>query len=413
MRVFIFSYRKCNGKTGGSGGVNYKLYLANAQYRIFENLYNCFQDVVIEPHSSIDIKDMVIPCNDENRIKKKIKRAIKKIGFVNIFMYEKKLYYAGKWIREINKKYGFTQSDVYILQDIESAMAFYSLFSMKYTVIVYHQQGSLYAEWEAFNGVSSRIYHSYLTNILKKAFSFTDNIAFPSKGAKDSLLASEPLLESIICNKHIDIVYNGFDKPQNIQRLSENIKERLDIISSNDKIFISVAQANYAKGVERIPLFIRKLKDRGMLCKWILVSNGEMNSEIEKKIEENELQDNVIWIKDYIAHSDILHLFSISDYYILFHRWSIFDFSTIEAMAYGNIPILTPVGGNLEVVDKEAGFLVDLDNMDASIDTIFKLSHEKVMIYKNQNIKIEAELFSFEAFINYYKKLVTNMLNIE
>lgn len=410
MRIFIFSFRKCNGRTGGSGGVNYKIYLANTEYRIFDNLFNCFEDIIIEPNSRMNINDINMSCDQGNKLLKKMKRQIKTIGLIDIYMYQRKLDQACKWIKEINKIYQFNQNDIYIFQDIESAMGFFSLFSMKYTAIVYHQQGGLYAEWNAFNRVSSKLYHKYLTGVMRKAFSATENLAFPSLGAKASLLKTEPLLGDIMANKNINIVYNGFDKPQTIGPLSPGIRERLKTVAPDDRVFITVAQANYAKGVDRIPGFIRKIKEKGISCKWILVSNGEMAPQIASQILKNKIENNVIWIKHYISHDDILQLFSVSDFYILFHRWSVFDFATIEAMAYGNIPILTPVGGNLEAADKESGFFVDLESMDKVVESISVLSREEILGYKDRNRNREADLFSSESFIGLYKKLVDSIL---
>lgn len=171
-------------------------------------------------------------------------------------------------------------------------------------------------------------------------------------------------------------------------------------------VFCTVSALNEAKGVERIPQYLAQIKRQHSL-KWVIVGNGIKAEELQTEIAKNGLSENTIWQKAPLPHDEILRIFLITDFYIMFHKFSIFDYSTIEAMAYGNIPILTPVGGNKEVIFDNNGLFVEEFNNSDGFENYF--SSIDIPSIKRRNQEIQETRFSNFAFLKRYSDLILQM----
>ena len=82
---------------------------------------------------------------------------------------------------------------------------------------------------------------------------------------------------------------------------------------------------------------------------WILCgSKGEARQKILDEVKKYGLEDGFIHIDFKMPQAELSFFYGLADYYIMHHRISIFDLATLEAMSFGLIPVLSPVGGNLE-----------------------------------------------------------------
>ncbi len=412
MRTFMFSYAQCWGEVGGSSGVNYKLYLSNKKYKKIDNLYHVFMNRVIEPDKLIEKisnSDGLEKKMKSNKLLKFCKKFLKQLSAADIIAFYRKLHKAKKWIWQMHKKYEFTDEDRFLFHDIISAYAFLKLFAMKSIGLVYHQQGSLYAEWNAQTGIEAKGYHLFLNSIMEKTFNKVHILAFPSLGAREALYNSEPFLKKFVKPKVNPIVYNGFDRPDFLET-SKEIIELVEKIDPTKKVFITVASLNYAKGVERIPEFLAYIKQNKWDFVWIIIGMGEMERRLQEEILHYDIKENVVWLKRFLKHDDILKLFSISDFYLLFHRWSIFDFSTIEAMAYGVVPILTPVGGNLEMIQDGLNGFFAKEPYDQIVDRLSALiNNNELEKMKEKNVIIQQENFNCKSFLEGYQDLLKKL----
>ena len=95
----------------------------------------------------------------------------------------------------------------------------------------------------------------------------------------------------------------------------------------------------------------------------------------------------------------------------MLHKYSIFDLSTLEAMHYGNIPILTPVGGNKEVIIEDNGLFVS--NFDDASSFIEVVKMGKVDEMKKKNSSIQSNLFDDRAFLQRYVNLCDEFCYLE
>lgn len=407
-KVYFFANRTCKGAVGGGRGVVYKLYDANKKYSLIKGGNYLFTDIDFDDDSSVAVRSMP----DDTAVSSvldSIKKFVNKNGVLSALKYVYILNKATRWIRDLGNKYEFSSDDVYIFHDVDSAIAFQKNYSYSRTMLVFHQQGSQYNEWVSFGGRPSRLYQKYLNSIFARCCDNISCLGFPSEGARESLMESEPELRETVERKKYAILYNGFTPGAETEDVpSDETKKIIEALRNFSGFkFITVSTLNEAKGVERIPTFLNLIKQKYGDFLWIVIGTGNKEEKLAEEIKRNEIEKNVVRIKHAIPHNDILNLFSETDFYILFHRYSIFDFATIEAMAYGNVPVLTPVGGNKEMIVENSGVIVD-DTQ--SIDSFSRLLEENTLEeLKTRNIKLQETKFSEKAFLEGYSVQITDL----
>lgn len=377
-RVFSFSDRDCpDGPTGGPAGVNIRLYEANRKLKYFDKLINIFKDKILEEDCELTIK-------------------LNSMSFESYFI-------------KLNDYYRFTDEDVYIFHDLQSVENFYNVFKPSKTMLVYHQQGSLYKEWQFFTGKSDPKFEIRCNNLMKWVFNNIKFVGFPSKGSIESIIESDPSLKEVVDSANKRILYNGCDCEENIIPQTKTARTIIDCINSKEiPSFITAATLNEAKGVERIPEYLSKIKEKYGELLWIVIGSGIKEEELLENVKKYDLESNMLWIKERIPHNDLLAIYQYTDFYILTHRFSIFDYATIEAMHYGNIPILTYVGGNKEMIVENSGiFINDLASI-AEFDEF--MENEDINIAREKNINMSIEQFSERAFLKGYLDVVEELI---
>jgi glycosyltransferase involved in cell wall biosynthesis len=413
-RIFILSYRKCAGPVGGPGGVNYKLFLANKNYNLLKNTHYVFEDIILTDESDInssknlngDSKRNEKPASFLKAGKSALKNILQNTSLSEYLGYENKLIKMKKFMLQLNEKYSFKKEDVFIFHDVESAYIFNKLFNYKNTLLVYHQQGGLYYEWQAFSGKENNLLNCKMQAVTKETFEKTSYIGFPSDGAYEAFINTSMSEDTnkIVERKKYYKFYNGFDRTEVSDKdTSSEILSVAQNIKKYKLSFITISALNEAKGVEQIPQYLAKIKEEHGDLIWVIVGDGVKAKELQNNIEKFKLTQNVIWIRQKVSHDDLLFLLNNTNYYIMFHRKSIFDFATIEAMAYGNIPILSNIGGNKEVILGNNGILLNSYTDTSSFDA--KLINELDLL-KQENMKIATTHFSTYKFLKVYAEFI-------
>lgn len=123
------------------------------------------------------------------------------------------------------------------------------------------------------------------------------------------------------------------------------------------------------------------------------------------------MEKHVIHITEQLPNVDILNIFSKTDFYILAHRFSIFDFSTIEAMHLGNIPVLTEVGGNKEMITEGNGFFIKEDMRQSAMEFLKWFCSIDVDEYRQRNMEMAYRKFSEEVFLKNYQEIIQLLSN--
>lgn len=399
-RIFFLASHKCAGASGGGHGVVFRLYQADKKYQLFnKEVIYVFGDRVIKGHDELGdyLEQKDIPKQSTLRVR--IKEYIPSV--LRIMKMEKMYKGLDDYLGKLDQKFEFQNDDVFICHDFRIARAFVKKFKYKNCALVYHMQGSIYFEWHAETGISSKMMQNYYNKTFKEITNRIKYLCFPSKGTEESLVDSEPSTADMVKTVAKKYLYNGVNCPEiNLNKLIKWVDE---IKSMQCYKFATVANLNAAKAVERIPQYLNAIKKNGIPFKWILVGNGVKAGEVESEIRKYGLENDVIWKKNGVPHDELMELFSVTDFYILLHRYSIFDLSTLEAMHYGNVPILTPVGGNKEVIIEDNGiFVSDFGDAESLIDLVMA---NKLEIMKAKNVEIQNSNFDDRAFLQRYVDL--------
>ena len=228
---------------------------------------------------------------------------------------------------------------------------------------VYHWQWSMYTEYCDLGWYKKNFFIKVILNHIEKyVYTNAYKIWFPSYWTYEALIKTHSELKNIIekRNLEINILYNSIDF--NIELTNNNNLEKYLI---NDWYnFITISSIVYAKWVDRIPEFLKWLKDKWIKFKWIVVwRRNSYSDKLKENIKKFNIQNETYLHENWVPKSDIYWLLSKSDFYIMFHRYSIFDLATLEAMYFGNIPILSNVWWNKEVILENNWLLLDEDNL--------------------------------------------------
>ena len=316
--IVHLTYREDKGATGGPGGV---LHVAKKLLG-YQN-----EDLKFAYH----FKDAAVPIT----VPSIVARFVKKLGFWPDFME------AVRFGWQLGMHY---RHSAFIAHDIGTACGL-SLARKKY-VLVYHQQGAVASE-KLGQGKKLNTREVRALNLAETiAFRRAQAVYFPSNGAYREFLSSTQTLTSD------DFHYGGPLYNTVLPVLDADLQEEPDWISNlpkNAPVFLSVGALTWEKGVDQATEFMRVF---GQLSKmpatWIIVGKGPFWDKINTRCQQ--LSENItpIMIKGPIPHSTVSTLMRKADLFIMGHRRSIFDFTTLEAMQAGCGLVLTPVGGNLE-----------------------------------------------------------------
>lgn len=389
----MFSYRPNRGNTGGSGGVNYKLLVANEKYNVIDGLCHYFKPST--PNAEV-----------LNKSKNSKYLFLRKYSVIDIIIKKRQLNRAIDWIKKLSETNDLKKDDLYIFHDFEATYAFTKIYpDYDNTIFIYHQQGSLYDEWSASFSIQVKNYKHYLDRSLFNVISKVKVMGFPSEGARKVLMNSSEDLSSILQGKEYRILYNGVDIAENIEPTSKILDYIKRIEIGAGPKFITVSSLNHAKAVERIPEYLLSVKQKYPNFLWVIIGNGVKKDELKFNIDKYGLKDNLIWIDFPIQNTDVLAILSITDYYIMMHRWSIFDLATLEAMGMGNVPILSNVGGNPEVVIDNNGLLIDEKNKNCVLEYI-EDTYPNIDFLKEKNKEIQKSHFSMKQMLQSYKNII-------
>ena len=384
MRIFCFAEGNYEKKLcGGGKGVAYRLLLANKKYCRIDNMYFVFGDAMITPEEEIVSRPK--DGNSSDGIK----------GLMLFYDF-------------LDDRVAFSSEDVYIFHDLPCFYAMKKTVAyIDHTAVVYHGQGSLFHEAEAYKLNPDEDYRNRCNLLTEYVLSNAQLICFPSQGAKEAFIAtSDDSVNKLLENCPGKILYNGcsphvmHDDPLNSELL-----ELIDRKKGAGKVFVTVATLNEAKGVERLPVFF---EDYGKTHEylWIVVGDGGKRTEFSEEIKA--ISENVIWVQKPLPNDVILRIYEKADYYILTHRISIFDYATIEAMHCGLVPVLTPVGGNIEMIRDDNGFFIDGDIGDSAKFAVWE-EEQDLNILKKKNIEIAQRYFSEKSMLEEYKELAEEL----
>ena len=280
----------------------------------------------------------------------------------------------------------------FIAHDIESAYIL-SLLKRNYS-LVYHNQGPIIQEQINFGNHLSQKNLKYWKKIERAAFTKAKTLHFPSMGALNLYFENS----YATCKKNEcrlgSILYNTIRNHPFY--FSSQFKT-----DSNTITFFSCGALTKAKGQDRVIDFLEVLakSTQKNIC-YILVGKGPLRDMILSKLTRlsNVYKNfNFIYHAE-LDHKEIMATHQFADIYIMFHRISIFDFSTLEAMQSKTALFLSPIGGNIEF-NKESNVVFIDSDYEKAAENFHMLN---ISLLKQQNYQVFNKYFSIQEFVKNY-----------
>ncbi|EKD24796.1 MAG: hypothetical protein ACD_80C00151G0011 [uncultured bacterium (gcode 4)] len=331
-----------------------------------------------------------------------VRFVVKKVTSLPISLYS--IYLVFFNLKKI-RKYKITKYEYIISHDLIMSFAIIFFYKNIKVINVYHWQWSLYYEHTKLLGYKkSFILKSILNGIENYVYKHAYKIWFPSNWACEALLQTHPGIKKIIDNRkdQIKILYNSVDIKTETKH---NINIESNLISDWFN-FVSIWAINHAKWIDRIVPFLKSLKNHWIKFKWILIwREWDCSNILKKSITTLGLNDDVFLYEQWIPKTEIYWLLSKTDFYIMFQRYSIFDLSTLEAMYLWNVPVLSNVWGNKEVIFDNNWLLLDEDSLHNSASFLDFIKQNKIEDLRQKNKEIVKKHFFDDNFIKWYVDL--------
>ena len=309
----------------------------------------------------------------------------------------RKPYHFNRFIKNILNKYD--EDSIFICQNI--AAAYGLIKNGRKVVLIYHGQGSPIYEARGFGATFTEDEELREKEYESVAFGKSILVGFPSIGARDAYLETSSFgldFRAKVKGKS-EIVYNCCNDINVVEPRPE--LKKLIKKSAGKKVILTVSTLNDQKGVDLIPEKLSTIKNFKRDYCWLLCgTSGNLKDNILQQIDRLGLQDNFIHVDYKVSQGEIGFLYTISSFYMMHHRVSIFDLATLEAMSFGLIPMLSAVGGNLEVnkqeniIFMEGGKSVQVPDTESEINRLSLLNKQVVNKY-----------FSAKAFLEGYMRL--------
>jgi glycosyltransferase involved in cell wall biosynthesis len=209
----------------------------------------------------------------------------------------------------------------------------------------------------------------------------------------------------------VKLIPNGINIRKFRENKEENKREKLKL-PLDKKIIISVGRLTKAKGYEKFFEALAGIKKEGWDFKYIILGEGPERNKLEEKINELDLKHNIALlgikenVPEYLQTADIFAMPSL---------WEGFSISLLEA-AVSKLPLLvSPVGGNTEIVkDGETGFLAEPGNTNSwqkALKKILSLNQEELQEIGKRAQALVKEKYSLEKMVNEYENLFIETYN--
>lgn len=267
-------------------------------------------------------------------------------------------------IRKLIKKYN--PDIVYVHSSKAGAIARVADIGIK-NYCIYNPHG-----W-AFNMKCSAKKQKLYTVIEKLATFFCDKIICISDEEKQSALK-----ENICCEDKLQVIYNGVDI-EAYEKSVHGLIKRAELGIPVDSFIVGmVGRLSLQKAPDVFIRAARLIKNEVPNAHFIIVGNGEMESEIQSYAIENRLNDSLYitgWVENPLSY---VELFDVA---CLLSRWEGFGLALPEYMMVGKPIVATRVDAIPNIIsDRENGLLVEVDDAVGASKAV-------ITIYQNPQIR--------------------------
>ncbi|MCH5249282.1 MAG: glycosyltransferase [Lachnospiraceae bacterium] len=283
------------------------------------------------------------------------------------------------------------QNAIYIVNDIFSAFGLF-LAGVNY-LLIFHAQGDIVREMVRWGTNLSELEKKLFHDVEITTVRYANRVLFPSIGAEKYF--RESFSDELEFRTGLPL-YNTINEIPTIEPMEGIVRDDSYIT------FLSIGQMTVLKGMDRIPDFIKEYADySGKKVRWICVADGVLKNQVRNQMEgimKQNRQIDFVNIDSKVSHGKIFYLMNICDVYLMLHRVSIFDFSTLEAMYNRKPIILSNISGNDEF-NKEDNIMLLEDDHD--MERVGRYIDNR-LYFGNLNYQVYQKYFSEEPFKTRY-----------
>lgn len=290
----------------------------------------------------------------------------------------------------------------YITHDYGSAFGLY-LAGKKY-VLVSHIQGARVEEKINFGEKFTFVSRKIIQASEKLAFAHALCVCFPSEGAYDYFADSRYKVIRSGQFKKGRVLYNTLYAIGNMLPVSGITQDE------SCTTFLSVGQLTKAKGLDRNPLFLEAfLKKTAGKVRYIMVGKGPLEAAVKAELNRlSGLYDKFSYIHlKGCSYAEMQYLQNMADVYLMLHRISIFDLTTLEMMDKSKCVVLSDVGGNPEFNREDNIILVKNDDYEAGSSALLG---SDIKMLGNKNKRVYEKYFSNRNFAESYGAVLEELL---
>jgi glycosyltransferase involved in cell wall biosynthesis len=215
------------------------------------------------------------------------------------------------------------------------------------------------------------IHIPFLSEFIEKlALKLSDRIVVVSRQLKTFFIAQG------LSEEKIDMVPNGVDVGKFNPSISGKRIRKLYGLN-NQTILGFVGSFHYWHGIEYIERFIQMILSQRPNCGFLLVGDGPLKAEMEKRLKSGIYADKVHF-SGYIQHKDIPEYIAAMDIVLaIYPKLELFYYSPLklyEYMASGKAVVASRIGQIKDIItDGKNGFLFDPGNLNDLEDKVIRL----------------------------------------
>lgn len=190
------------------------------------------------------------------------------------------------------------------------------------------------------------------------------------------------------------------------------IKQKRDELKIHDGVIVigTVGVLSKQKGIKYLLDAARVVVKSVRNVKFVIVGDGRLKEELERKTEDLNLQEHVLFTG---YRNDINDLLLAFDVFIMSSLWEGLPLALLEAMAAGKPIVSTNVGDNSQIIDDGAsGYLVPPGDSEKLADAILKIVNDKSKISTMGDValKIYRNNFNAQKMVQNYSELYEKYL---
>lgn len=247
--------------------------------------------------------------------------------------------------------------------------------------------------------------------VFNPVFKLVWEITAPSKNTCNEL--REHVSEEI----PIKYISNGIDISAFQKEKTREIPQRIKDFGLGDKTFLYIGRLGYEKSIDVLldgfMLFQKTHKD----AKLVIIGKGPAHKDLEKQIEENHLEKNVL-LAGYVSHEDIIYsdLLQSINSFVTASLSENQSMTIIESLCSGVSIICADVPNMTDLADSKCAFHFKGGDKKDLADTFTK-AYENLDLVKEKRIESKKNLNRFDGknvakqFLSEYELLLERKRN--